>query len=59
MKTFYVIWTYVANYSGLITVEAESADAAKQQVLDRYGAEFADAARIFVFDAPPVIDTGR
>jgi hypothetical protein len=55
MKTFYYMWTYVANYSGLREIQAESAEDALQKILGFYpGDHFRSHGRIYVFGMPPV-----
>lgn len=54
MRKYYVLWTYVANYSKLITVEAENPAEAHKQAVGWYGKEFHDKATVYVFDQPPV-----
>jgi hypothetical protein len=53
MKTFYVLWTYQANYSGLLEVPAESAEKACKQVLNFWAPDFAKKACVYVFDTKP------
>lgn len=52
--TYWVLWTYVANYSSLMKVEADSPEQAKEKVCDWYGPEFLKKAHIYVFDKEPV-----
>ena len=57
MKTFYVLWTYIANFSRLLKVEAKDADAALQCTVGWYmesdNPAFRDKATVYVFDSPP------
>lgn len=55
MKTYYVIWHYVANYMGPAPVEAESPQEATDKVIGICDARFKSEARVYVFDSPPVL----
>lgn len=59
MKTYYVLWTFAANYSKLMEIPAESAEEAKNAVLWLWGKEFRDTCNMYVFDTPPVIKMER
>jgi hypothetical protein len=63
-RTYYVIWTYVANYSNVIEVKAENAEKARELIFAQYGvgplslpniskAEFRAKAAVHVFDSAP------
>ena len=56
-KTFYVLWTYVSNYSRLQTIQATTAGEAYEMATAFYGPKFLDEANVYVFDTPPVIHT--
>lgn len=53
MKQFYVLWTYVANFSRLISIQAESAEQAYNMACGYFGKDFTKKATVFVFDSPP------
>lgn len=55
MKRYWVIWHYYANYSGLLTAEAESAEEAIKKLTSYYTTEFSEHADIYVFDKEPVL----
>lgn len=54
MKKFWVLWTYIANYSRLLEVEAESAEDARKRATDMFSHDFHRKANIYVFDHAPV-----
>lgn len=54
MKTFYVLWTYMANYSNLREVQAESAEEALNQTVVYMSDHFKKHGKVYVFDKPPV-----
>jgi hypothetical protein len=53
VKTFYVLWTYVANFSRLHEVQGESAEAVAENLLNGFSGDFREKATIYVFDRPP------
>lgn len=53
MRTFWYMWTYVANYSSPQPIEATSAEEAVAKVALMWGEEFTAKATIYVFDKPP------
>lgn len=55
MRDFWVLWTYIANYSGLIRVSATSEEDAAEFMRRRYGDEFKQKATIYVFDKKPAV----
>lgn len=55
MKTYYVLWTYVANYSKLMEVQATCSEDAVKQCTFLYDKYFFDKANIYVFDTPPIL----
>jgi len=55
MKTFYVLWTYIANYSSLMEVKAETPGAALHTATRHYSDDFIQKATVYVFDTPPVL----
>jgi hypothetical protein len=59
MRTFYVLWTFSANYSRLIPVAAETAEQAAKETCGYFREEFRQKATVFVFDAPPALITHR
>ncbi len=55
MKTFYVLWTYIANHSERIyQVQAETAEKARDFILEVYSDDFKQKGRVYVFDQLPV-----
>lgn len=53
MKTYYVLWTYIANYSRLMQVVASDAAHAHHLTADGMSEDFRLKATVFVFDTPP------
>lgn len=53
MNTYYVLWTYAANYSSLLKIEAKSAEFAASHAMYFFGDEACKKAKVYVFDAPP------
>lgn len=53
MKKFWVIWTYSANYSKLMEIEAKDAEEAAKRATFLYGDRFHKEANIYVFDTKP------
>lgn len=58
-RTFWVLWTYVANYSHLIEVRAPTADDAARRATAGYSADFRKRATVYVFEHPPVLVEGE
>ena len=54
-KKFYVLWTYAANYSSLMTVAAKDAEEARALTVGLYGPDFHKAACVYVFDTAPAL----
>ena len=54
-STYYVLWTWQANYSEVITVKAFSPKEAKDMAVGFYGNQFQAEAKIYVFASPPVV----
>lgn len=55
MKTYYVLWTYIANHSSRIwKIRAASSDAAKQHIIRGFSDDFRTKGTVYVFDRPPV-----
>lgn len=53
--TYYVTWTYMANYSEKpIEVQAESAEAAAKCALGLYSDDFKAKAKVYVWSFPPL-----
>lgn len=59
MKTFYVIWTYIANYSAVHEVQGESAHLVAENVVRGFSDDFAKKATVYVFDRPPAFTYKR
>lgn len=55
MKQFYVLWTYIANFSRLIPVKAENAERALMESCGYFSEDFRKKATVFVFDSPPTM----
>ena len=58
MKKFWVLWTYVANYSNLIEVDAESAEDAAKRVTGFFSKDFSQKGSVYVFDKAPAFQQG-
>lgn len=55
-KTYYVHWTYVANYcSTPLRITATSPEAALTQVLELFSDDFAAKGSIYIYESAPVI----
>lgn len=54
MKQFYVLWTYIANFSRLIPIKANDAKEAYMGSCGYFGDDFKKKATVYVFDTPPV-----
>lgn len=55
MKQFYVLWTYIANFSRLIPIQAENAEEARKMTCGYFSDDFKKKATVFVFDTPPAL----
>lgn len=55
MNTYWVMWTYIANYSKPIRVEAKDADEAIKLTCGYFSDDFHKKASIYVFDREPVM----
>ena len=55
MKTYTIIWHYVANY-GVLQVQADDADTALSAFLQTYHPDMRRKGRILVFASTPAID---
>lgn len=53
MKLWYVLWTYSANYSRLMKVQAATGEEAAQIVTTGFSADFRTRGSVFVFDHEP------
>jgi hypothetical protein len=53
MKDYYVIWTYVANYSSMMVVSAEDEVSACEKVYAVFGQDFRKRATVYVWSTPP------
>lgn len=59
MKTYWVMWTYIANYSERpIKVTAESPEHAIKLTTGYYSDDFKKKASVYVFDREPVLWIG-
>ena len=54
MKTYWIVWTYLGNYSKPLEIMADSPEAAAKVPLSFYSDDFRAKASIYVFEAPPV-----
>lgn len=52
MKTYWIIWTYIANF-GRMTVQAKSEDEAVNRLYDCFSPDFENRATVYVFDKEP------
>jgi hypothetical protein len=52
-KKYWVLWTYVANYSSLVEVDAESGEDAADKVTGFFSKDFQQKASVYVFDREP------
>jgi hypothetical protein len=57
-KSYWVLWTYVANFSSLRKVTALSAADAAAKVTSLFSDDFHNRATVLVFDQPPVLHRG-
>lgn len=55
MKTYYVLWTYLGNYSKLIEIVAKDAVEAADKATGFFSKDFHEKATVYVFDKPPVM----
>jgi hypothetical protein len=55
MKKFYVLWTYMANFSSLMEIDAKDAEEARKITVGYFGPEFHKVACVYVFDTAPVM----
>jgi hypothetical protein len=53
MRTYYVIWTYAANYSKVMPIQAASAQQAAQAATSLFSDDFREKGSVYVFDTPP------
>lgn len=54
LKPYWIIWTYIANYSSRPhKLYAESPEAAVAELLGMYSEDFKAKAKVYVFDSPP------
>ena len=55
MNTYFLLWTYLGNYSDKpLKVEAENPGAAIDKLCRWYSKDFAEKATIFVYETLPV-----
>ena len=55
MKTYYVLWQYIANFNSTPWErQANSPEEAAQKVVSGFSPGFAEKGRVLVFDTPPV-----
>jgi len=58
VKTYFVLWGYVANFSDEpIVIKARDPHDAKEKLYSRYSDEFRAKARVWVFDHAPALTT--
>ncbi len=54
MKTYYVLWQYIANFnSEPWEIRAESPEQAAEKLRSNFRPEFSEKGRVLVFDQPP------
>ena len=53
MRKFWVIWTYIGNYSDCMEVQGNSAEEVAKSLMDFYSADFRKRGNIYVFDKEP------
>lgn len=55
MKTYYVVWLYIANHSTKPwEIKAESAEQAAQKLIRGFSDAFSEKGKVMVFEQPPV-----
>lgn len=53
-KTYWIIWTYIGNYSERpVAIGAENAEAAARKLMGYYSKDFAEKATLYVYDTFP------
>ncbi len=55
MRDFWVIWTYIGNFSKLQKVQANNPADALERVTGFFGSDFRKRGSVYVFDKEPVI----
>lgn len=55
MKQFYVLWTYIANFSRVIPVKSDTPENAAKETCGYFSDDFKKKATVFVFDSPPTM----
>lgn len=55
LKSYWVLWTYIANYSKLTRVEARDAEDAMDMVTGHFSKDFQKKATVYVFDREPIL----
>lgn len=53
-KKYWVLWTYIANFSKLVEIEASSPTEAAEFVTGHFSKDFEAKATVYVFDHSPV-----
>jgi hypothetical protein len=57
MKTYYILWTYIANYSErLVKVQANNPEEALKNSIGYFSEDFRKKATVYVFESPPVLE---
>jgi hypothetical protein len=56
MKDYWVMWTYVANFSPLIHIYATTPEAALAKATCVFSDDFRKRASVYVFDVEPVLE---
>lgn len=54
-RKYYVLWTYIANYSSVLEVEATSPSQALDVATGFFSKDFHAKASVYVFDHEPVL----
>lgn len=55
MNQFYVLWTYSANFSRLMPIQASDAAEAVKATCGYFSDDFKKKATVYVFDTPPAL----
>lgn len=58
LKPYYVLWTYMANYSELICILTSSPEEAVKLTTGYFGEKFHEMGNSYVFDTKPVLVKG-
>jgi len=59
MKKFYVIWTYIGNYSNVMELFGNTAEDILKSLYGFYSEDFKKKANIYIFENPPILQVTR